>query len=133
MDRETSEQTYGITQLDPGQLTGLEELYTIVHGHPPANGYFSKKYDTAYTGVGHLGYMARNREGVVIAFYGVIPCFIRYNNEVILAAQSVDAMTHPSYRHKGLFLTLSGMTLDLLGSAASGWFLVFPTRIPIPG
>jgi Acetyltransferase (GNAT) domain len=43
----------------------------------------------------------------------VIPCFIEWNNDKYLAAQSADTMTHPGHRYKGMFMELSNKTFDL--------------------
>lgn len=93
-----------------------------------ATDHFSKKYDTAYTGVEDVGYVAYNIQGVPVAYYGVIPCFIQYGNEVMLAAQSADTMTDPNYRFKGMFVELSNMTFALCRQLGIRLVFGFPNQ-----
>jgi hypothetical protein len=104
---------YRITRLGKDNLTDVAKLHAEVYNTDPPFGYFLKKYSTAYTGVEYAGFIAYNRDTIPVAYYGVIPCFIRYKGQVILAAQSADTMTHPEYRYKGMFVELSNMTFDL--------------------
>src|SRR4029077_2199837 len=97
---------YTVTRLDKNNLKDLAMLHSEVYGTPINENYFLKKYDTAYTGLENVGYIAYSSEGKPVAYYGVIPCFIEHKNEVMLAAQSADTMTHPGYRYKGMFVEL---------------------------
>src|SRR5450432_3736426 len=89
---------YRIERLNKYNLKDLDALYKKLYGHDPPGLFFQKKYDTAYTGAECLGYFAYNRQNVAIAYYGVLPCFIEYENKLFLSAQSGDTMTHPEYR-----------------------------------
>jgi hypothetical protein len=109
----TENSEYVITRLNKDNLKDLAILHSEVYSIPVSNDYFFKKYDTAYTGIENVGYIVYNRENRPVAYYGVIPCFVRYKNEVILAAQSADTMTHPKHRYKGMFVELSNKTFDL--------------------
>lgn len=104
---------YTIERLNKNNLKDLEKLYAAVYGKPASNNFFFKKYDTAYTGARYIGFIAYNNDGTPVAYYGVIPCFIQYGNNVILSAQSADTMTHPKHRYKGLFVKLSTCTFAL--------------------
>ena len=107
-----AEKEYQVIRLNKNNISDLEKLYALVYKKKIAHFYFSKKYNTAYTGVLYTGYLAY-KENIPIAFYGVIPCFIQYENKMILAAQSADTMTHPEHRYKSLFFDLSNMCFDL--------------------
>ncbi|ASU35185.1 hypothetical protein MuYL_3300 [Mucilaginibacter xinganensis] len=96
-------------------------------------GYFAKKYNTAFTGIGYTGYMAYNPQGVPIAFYAVIPCFIKCGGEIILAAQSADTMTHPDHRNKGLFIELALTTFQLCRDLNIRLLFGFPNQNSLPG
>ena len=104
---------YHIERLSKANINALEKLYHEVYGRFNPPGYYTKKYDTSYTGVEHVGYIAFNERHNPIAYYGVIPCFIRYGDQLYLAAQSADTMTHPKYQFKGLFVQLANLTFDL--------------------
>ncbi|HJP63339.1 MAG TPA: GNAT family N-acetyltransferase [Mucilaginibacter sp.] len=104
---------YTIERLGKSNLPDLDLLHQAIYRKNHAPDYYEKKYDTAYTGVQYIGYIAYDQNHMPIAFYGVTPCFIRYDNELHLAAQSADAMTHPRYQFKSLFVQLANMTFDL--------------------
>ena len=104
---------YRIDRLNEKNLKDLAILHSEVYGTPVDENYFLKKYDTSYTGLENVGYMAYNMDEKPVAYYGVIPCFIQYKGEVMLAAQSADTMTHPNHRFKGMFVELSNKTFDL--------------------
>ena len=110
---ETVSQEYVITRLSKANLADVATLHAAVYGVAAEEGYFLKKYDTAYTGVENVGFIAYNMNKIPVAYYGVIPCFIQYENKTVLAAQSADTMTHPMYRYKGMFVELSNRTFDL--------------------
>jgi hypothetical protein len=104
---------YSVTRLNKDNLADVAKLHKEVYGTAAPDDYFSKKYDTAYTGVENAGYIAYNKENIPVAYYGVIPCFIQYENKIMLAAQSADTMTHPQHRYKGMFVDLSNKTFEL--------------------
>jgi hypothetical protein len=109
----TSAKEYVISRLTYEKLADLASLHAAVYGTKPEFDYFPRKYDTAYTGAENVGFVAYSKQGLPVAYYGVIPCFIQYGNKIILAAQSADTMTHPSHRYKGMFVELSNMTFEL--------------------
>jgi Acetyltransferase (GNAT) domain len=119
---------YTIKRLDASMLKDLEDLHTLVYGNRPAPQHFLKKYDTAYTGVGYVGFMAYHTGGEPLAYYGVLPCFMQYNGEVVLAAQSADTMTNPKYRYKGLFVELSLITFELCKKVGITFVFGFPNQ-----
>ena len=114
---------YTIVRLTKETLPDVAFLHKEVYGSAAAPSYFEKKYNTAFTGVEYVGYVAYNNEQVPVAYYGVIPCYIQYKDKVVLAAQSADTMTHPKHRYKGMFVELSNLTFDLCKSL--GILLVF--------
>ena len=108
---ETSE--YSVVRLNRDNLKDLVSLHAEVYAAKRRGNYFLKKYDTAYTGVENVGFLAYNKNDEPVAYYGVLPCFIQFENKTILAAQSADTMTHPMHRYKGMFAQLSARTFDL--------------------
>jgi hypothetical protein len=123
----SEQKEYYIERFDISRIKDIEELFVAVYKKKSAENYFSKKYDTAYTGVSYIGYMAY-KEKTPIAFYGVIPCFIQYGNEIILAAQSADTMTHPEYRGKGLFISLAKKCYELCKKNNISFVFGFPNQ-----
>lgn len=124
---------YHIERLGKGNVNALEKLYHEVYGRFNTDGFFAKKYDTSYTGVEHIGYIAFNERHNPIAFYGVIPCFIRYGDQLYLAAQSADTMTHPKYQFKGLFVQLANLTFDLCMDEGISLVFGFPNQNSLHG
>ena len=86
------------------------------------------KYNTAYTGLKYVGYIAYNKDRIPVAYYGVIPCFLQNGNEKIIAAQSADTMTHPKFRYKGMFVELSNITFDLCRQLGIRVIFGFPNQ-----
>jgi hypothetical protein len=119
---------YTVVRLSKNNLADVAKLHTAVYGIAPAPDHFPRKYNTAYTGVEYTGFIAYNREGLPVAYYGVIPCFIRYGDEIMLAAQSADTMTHPKHRYKGMFVELSNMTFGLCRELGIGLVFGFPNQ-----
>ena len=128
MHDNTENKEYHIERLNANKLNDLAILYKAVYGHEPEKNYFFKKYNTAYTGAAYIGFIAYNLEDMPVAYYGVIPCFIQYNNEIILSAQAADAMTLTQYRYKGLFVELAKLTFDLCRSAGIKLIFGFPNQ-----
>ena len=124
---------YHIDRLNSGNLTDLEKLHTLVYDKLPRPGFFAKKYDTAFTAVNYTGFIAYNTQQLPIAFYGVIPCFMRFGDKIVLAAQSADTMTHPRYRNKGLFVQLANLTFQLCHNIGIQLLFGFPNQNSLPG
>jgi hypothetical protein len=120
-------------RLSKTNLNHLDILYNAVYNKPQSSGYFAQKYNTAYTGTENIGFIAYNDNQQPIAYYGVIPCFIQHYDQLILAAQSVDTMTHPDYRFKGLFIQLAELTFDLCRTEGIKLIFGFPNQNSLKG
>ena len=119
---------YRVDRLNESNLKDLAKLHSEVYGTPVDENYFLKKYDTSYTGLENVGYLAYNPEGKPVAYYGVIPCLIRFKDEVMLAAQSADTMTHPQHRYKGMFVDLSNRAFELCRQLGIRLVFGFPNQ-----
>ena len=124
----TEDKEYTIARLNKDNLDDVASLHTAVYGKAAANDYFPRKYNTAYTGVEHVGFLAYSRDRQPVAYYGVIPCFLQSGNEMTLVAQSADTMTHPQHRYKGMFVDLSNMTFDLCRQLGISLIFGFPNQ-----
>jgi GNAT superfamily N-acetyltransferase len=92
------------------------------------------KFNTDYTGVKHLGFVALDKKTrQAAAYYGVIPLIAQYNGQKILCAQSGDTMTHPEYRGKGLFVALAKETYSLCKAEGVHIVFGFPNQNSYPG
>ncbi len=124
---------YHIERLSKKNIGVLNQLYHDVYGRFNAEDYYTKKYDTAYTGVEYIGYIAFDEHRKPIAFYGVIPCFIRHSDQLYLAAQSADTMTHPKHQFKGIFVQLANLTFDLCREEGISIVFGFPNQNSLHG
>lgn len=71
--------------------------------------------------------------GRIAAQYAIVPVWIKVGKQMITGAQSLDTMTHPDYRRRGLFETLAK---EVYSSAAGvGIHIVygFPNSLSSPG
>jgi GNAT superfamily N-acetyltransferase len=119
---------YTVERLTASNLHQLDTLHQAVYNKPVAGGFYERKYNTVYTGVQYIGYIACSPEGTAIGYYGVIPCFFSYNGQRMLAAQSADTMTHPGYRLKGLFVELANLTYNLCRENGINLIIGFPNQ-----
>lgn len=124
---------YTIQRLSLQNFSDLITLYTLVYGKAWPLAYFLKKYDTAYTGVKHIGFIACNKQGTPVSYYGVIPTLLWYDGHMVLAAQSADTMTHPKYHDSGLFAELTKLTFELCRSEGVRIVFGFSGQNAIPG
>lgn len=133
MNYNSSDNRYNFKRLSAKNISDLNRLYTVVYNNQRPAGYFAKKYDTAYTGVEYTGFIAYNDGHEPVAYYGVVPCFIKYDGKLILAAQSVDTMTHPEYRLQGLFTQLARLTFKLCAQERIKVIFGFPNQNSVKG
>ena len=85
------------------------------------------KFDTSYLGTGYLGYLAYDK-GKPIAFQGVVPVLMKYNEKTELAAQYTDSMTLPIYRGKGIYTELCKLTDEALKKENIKFIWGFPNQ-----
>jgi hypothetical protein len=129
---EAGTKEYTVERLSRSNLPDLIRLHAAVYGElKPA--YFTSKYDTSYSGISYVGFLAYNNNRIPIAFYGVTPCFLIYREQKILAAQSVDTMTHPEHRYKGMFVELSHKTFELCKESGISLIFGFPNQNSLHG
>jgi hypothetical protein len=128
-----SDTSYRFERINAARLGHMAQLYEAVYDKKIPVEYYTRKYNTAYTGVMYTGYLAYNDSGLPVAYYGVIPCFIQYDNRLILAAQSADTMTHPAHRNKGLFIILANLTFELCQIEGICLIYGFPNQNSLPG
>jgi hypothetical protein len=124
----TNTSEYNIARLDKARLPDLARLHKMVYWTSPANDHFQRKYDTGYTGIENIGFLAYDVAGEPVAFYGAIPCFIQSEDRIVLAAQSADTMTQTDHRNKGLFMKLARLTFDLCKEVGIKIVFGFPNQ-----
>lgn len=125
---EENNQSFIVTRLSKDNFGDLARLHAAVYKHGRSVDYFTRKYNTAYTGVEYVGFIAYNQEKLPVAYYGVVPCFIENGEEKVLSAQSADTMTDPHHRFKGMFVELSKKTFELCRELGIGLVFGFPNQ-----
>jgi hypothetical protein len=133
MSTENKTGEYYIERLSNKNLADVAKLHTAVYGKTPGPNFFPMKYDTAFTGARHTGFLAYNNQNVPIALYAVIPCFIKLGDKIILSAQSADSMTHPKHRYKGLFKELAALTFEACRNEGVKLTFGFPNQNSFTG
>src|SRR4051812_22931612 len=119
---------YRIQRLSAQNLGDLEQLHNAVYGALPPKEYYFKKYNTAYTGNRYVGFIAYNALNEPMAYYGVLPCYVRFGDITLPAAQSADTMTSPLHRNKGMFMDLSNRTFQLCRELGIKLVFGFPNQ-----
>lgn len=95
------------------EFVSMKVLFYSAFGAEISYPTFLKRFDTFSLGNEVIGYIAIHRQSnTPAAYYGVFPVKLLMNNEIVLAAQSGDTMTHEKHRKKGLFLWLAKMTFE---------------------
>ena len=69
----------------------------------------------------------------VAGFYTLWPARVRLGQEVVLAGQSMDTMTHPDYQGRGIFIRLAKACYDLAASRGYELLYGFPNPASYPG
>lgn len=124
---------YRIERINEDRLKDLLQLYKASFGKTYPIRYLQNKFNTQYTGISFVGYLAYDQENQAAAYYGVFPCYINYNGRQVLSAQSGDTMTHPAHQGKGLFTRLARLTYDLAKELKVQFIFGFPNANSYPG
>jgi hypothetical protein len=131
---EISKDEYDIVRLNENNLSDLVILYKSAFNTNASLKFFKEKFDTSFTGLIHIGYLAYSKhDKMPAAFYGVFPCFVEFKSKKLLAAQSGDTMTHANHRGKGLFTILAKKTYELAKENHVEFIFGFPNQNSYPG
>ncbi|MFT5486606.1 MAG: GNAT superfamily N-acetyltransferase [Paracoccaceae bacterium] len=68
-----------------------------------------------------------------VAFYTVWPVKLKLGNEIVSGAQSMDTMTHPDYRGRGLFIKLAMACYEICAERGYEALYGFPNSNSYPG
>lgn len=98
---------YRLERVNSDNVHYFNYLFKEVRGMDLPADYFKRKFDTGWTGIKNLGFIAFDEAGNAAACYGVMPCYALENGKRILIAQCIDAVTHQDHRNRGLFKMLT--------------------------
>ena len=124
---------YRFERLNKELLKHLLTLYYDVFKIKTTTDFLEKKYNTAYTGISYIGYLAFDTENKPAAYYGVFPMIAEIEGAKNICAQSGDTMTHPSHQGNGLFITLAKQTFELAANEGIKFVFGFPNNNSYPG
>lgn len=99
-----------IRMAEPGDLKGLNELFTTVFGTTRSLVHDRWKFQTNPHGK-HLSAIAVDGDRIV-GQYALWPVRLHVGSEEILGAQSLDTMTHPDYRKQGMAVALATAVMN---------------------
>lgn len=105
--------SYTYQRLSEDNLADFHTLYNEVFKKKATLQYLQKKYNTEYTGLKYVGYLAYDEE-TPIAFYGGLPQLFSINGRVIKAVHACDSITLPRYHRKGLHTNLALRSYQLM-------------------
>ena len=119
--------TYRLEQVGPSQLAPLVPLFRDVFARRDFTvDWLNKKYGCEYDGVRGFSCVAFTQSGTAVASMGVLPWPIRFGDRIELAAQLVDAATHPEHRRRGLFALTGQMAVEICDAAGIAFIFAFP-------
>jgi hypothetical protein len=131
--KEAKGMAYTLKRHDESVFRDLQYLFREANNVNIPISFFEKKYDTSFTGKKFIGYIAYDEKNRPAASYTVLPCFVRFGDARILAAQIVDVITHPAHRMKGLFVMTAQKTHELAKSEGIKYLVGFPNKNSYPG
>lgn len=111
----------------------LPPLYQVSFGKEISLNQVKNKFNTSFSGLSFVGFLALNQQNDAVAYYGVFPCLAKYQNKAYLVAQSGDTMTHPDHQGKGLFTQLAKKTYEYCKEVGIHLVFGFPNENSYPG
>lgn len=120
---------YRYDRLSDANFADLGKLIEVVYNVRINIEQLKKKYDTSCFGASYVGYIAyHNESNQPAGYYGILPLKVKLANNIVMAAQSGDTMTHPEHRNKGLFTELARHTYELGKSLGVQFVFGFPNK-----
>jgi len=117
-----------IERLNATNLSDVARLYYEVYGRHQHADYWKIKYNSSWTGVSYIGYIAYDELHHPVAFFAVVPCFINTIAGPVLSAQAADGMTHPLHQKKRWFMQLVNSTVELCRQTGIRLLFGFPNQ-----
>jgi len=125
---------YIFVKLTKENINDLIPVYKKAFNKDVSADYLIRKNSTDAFGLSFTGFIAYHSiTNEAAAFYGVFPCLVKCKDQIFLAAQSGDTMTHPAHQGKGLFIKLALMTYDYVKSNGVKFVFGFPNQNSYPG
>jgi ribosomal protein S18 acetylase RimI-like enzyme len=120
---------YWLESVRGADLAPLVPLFrTTYHRRDFTREWLEKKYRGSFGGVEGFSCIAFTEDGKAVAACGMLPWPIRFGDRTEIAAQVVDAATHPAHRRRRLFSRLVEMAHARCEAAGVSFFFAFPHR-----
>ncbi len=130
---ENKEEYYTFERANEQNIVDLSLIFFETTGKVFSVEFLKSKFNTVHSSLSYIGYFAYTPEKKPAAFYGLFPCYIMVNNEIILSAQSGDTITHIDHQKKGLFVKLALKTYELAQQEGIKILFGFPNKNSFPG
>ena len=114
----------------PEKIDRFQSLFARAFQAPPP-GYFKWKY--LDNPAGHAVAYEALDGNTIAGFYGAMPELWMVRGNPVTLFQSMDTMTDPDYRGRGLFTDLAKLTMKAISDEHSGWMIGFPGHTSIGG
>lgn len=102
-------------RLSDGNLKDVQFLFETVFKQSITLDQLEKKYDTTYTGIKHIAFLAYEKD-MPVAFYGALPQSFSNGSEYFVGVHTCDSITLPEYQRRGLHQSLAIKSYDLMKS-----------------
>jgi predicted N-acetyltransferase YhbS len=124
---------YIFSQINDESYPAIQELYLRSFGIKESVETIKEKYNTSAFGLKNIGFLAKDSENDLAAYYGVFPMRMSIDGKDYLIAQSGDTMTAPEHQKKGLFTDLAKLTYKLAQEKGIQMVFGFPNKNSLPG
>ncbi len=118
----------GIHSFDTNALTKLTTLFETTYSGREISNPDYLRWEYADNPAGKAIIFVAEDEERFVSQYAVLPREFSINNSIIAGSLSVNTITHPSYRRKGLFPKLTQRTFDACREKRIHFTIGFPNR-----
>jgi GNAT superfamily N-acetyltransferase len=122
---------WSVRQGTPEDSPALQRLFTDVFGVERPETHHHWKFDDNPAGPQVLA--VAEHEGRIVGQYALWPMRLTVGRETVLAAQSLDTMTHPDYRGQGMFTRLAKEAMGYAAERGVEVLYGFPNAASYPG
>jgi GNAT superfamily N-acetyltransferase len=126
-----ADRSWRVREAGPGDLDLIRELYRAVRGANRPAAYDRWRYLDSPGGPAP-GTLALDG-GRAVGFYTLGPAPLGIGPATIAGAQSMDTMTHPDFRGRGVFVALARACFEIAAARGIRLLYGFPNRASFPG
>ena len=125
------ERGWSLRAYESGDEEAIFELDSAVRGETKDKERWLRRWHWKYkqNPAGNPVIWVARSDDKLVAQYAIIPVRMKIGEEIITGSQSVDTMTHPDYRDKGIFITLSTQVFDEAGKQGIDVVYGFPNKM----